>query len=378
MRKRIAAGILCLLLAAQLSVPPAGAAGDYICFLAVGDIILPLSDQTMPFWSDGYLYVDSSIFTDVGRNALRVARTFNNNDKQLILYGGGQSLWFERGQDHGYDLNGGTYYPGCLERNGEVFVPAAVVAKFFGLQYSVTDVQMQSGGQKVRGNLVWLRMPGFVMADQEFFAAATFAMASRFEDYLQKKEETETGTEIPDGTEIDGRRVYLCLKAGEETAAMLDALDRHQSQAAFFCTPAFLENQGDLLRRMAATGQSIGILADGGDTERSVEEQLEAGNRALEQATCGRTRLAMLENSGEEALRTARQMGFRCLEAELDRSGYDLHTASNAASLLRRISTRRGNVAVWLGDRASAAGLRAFLMAAGDAEGRCLAWTETA
>ena len=190
-------------------------------------------------------------------------------------------------------------------------------------------------------------MPGFVMADQEFFAAATFAMASRFEDYLQKKEETETGTEIPDGTEIDGRRVYLCLKAGEETAAMLDALDRHQSQAAFFCTPAFLENQGDLLRRMAATGQSIGILADGGDTERSVEEQLEAGNRALE-------------------------------EAELDRSGYDLHTASNAASLLRRISTRRGNVAVWLGDRASAAGLRAFLMAAGDAEGRCLAWTETA
>lgn len=380
MKKRIAAGILCLLLVFQLSAPPARAAGSYVCFVAAGDSVLPLSDQTMPFWSNGYLYVDSAIFTgSTVRTSLRVSRTFNSNDTQLVLYGGGQSLWFEKGKNHGYDLNGGTYTPGCLERNGDVFVPAAVVARFFGLEYSATEVKLQVGGQTVKGNLAWIRQPGFVMAEKEFYAAATFVMINRYEDYLRTKENRNPAVAgVPDGVEIDGRSVYLCLEAGAHTAAMLDELDRYGAQAAFFCTPEFLEEQGDLLRRMAAMGQSVGVLADAADPKRSVSEQLEAGNRALEQATCGRTRLARVENGNEESLRAAHEMGFRCLEADLDRSGYDLHTAANASSLLQRVSARRGNVTVWLAGRASPAGLRVFLAAAENADGRCLAWTEAA
>ncbi len=378
MKKRITAGLCCLLLVFQLSAPPARAEG-YICFMAAGDMILPLSDQTMPVWYNGYLYIDSSIFTGVGRTALKVARTFNNNDTQLVLYGGGQSLWYERGADHGYDLNGGTYSPGCLVRNGEVYVPAASVAQFFGLVYSVTDVTVQVDGKKVKGNLAWLRRPGFVMQDEEFYAAATFTLASRYQDYLRDKEDQSGETPgVPDGVEIDGRSVFLCLKAGESTPALLDALDRAGAQATFFCTPDFLHNQGDLLRRMAATGQAVGILADAADPDWTVAEQLEAGNRALEQATCGRTRLALIQNGAEADLQAAREAGLRCLEADLDRSSYSLRSASNASALLQRVSARRGNVTVWLADQADAAGLRAFLSAVGDADGRCLAWTETA
>lgn len=380
MKKRLAAALLCLLLILSLSpAPPARAAGGSVCFMAAGDSILPLSDATMPFWSGGYLYVDSAIFSsDVGWSALRVARTFNN-DTQLVLYRRGQSLWFEKGQDHGYDLDGNTYTPGCLVRNGEVFVPAAVVAQFFGLLYSVTDVRLQSGDQRIKGSLVWLRQSGFIMEDQEFFAAATFAIASRYEDYLRAKESQAAppDPEVPSGTEIQGRIVYLCLEAGQETASMLDALDRYRAQAAFFCTPEFLESQGDLLRRMAATGQSVGILADAGDPERSVEDQLRAGNLALDRATCGRTRLALIKNGTEESRRTARALGFRCLEGVPDRGEYELRTASHASTLLRRISAKRGDVSVWLGSRADEAGLRAFLAAAGDVDGQCLAWTET-
>lgn len=378
MKKRILAGLYCLLLVFRLSAPPARAA-EYVCFMAAGDIILPLSDRTMPVWHNGYLYVDSTIFTGVGRTVLKVARTFNNNDTQLVLYGGGQSLWYERDADHGYDLNGGTYYPGCLVRNGEVYVPAASVAQFFGLVYSVTDVTVQVDSKKVNGNLLWLRRPGFVMTDEEFFAAATIPLADRYQEYLREKEaQTAVPPEVPAGTEIEGRSVFLCLKAGENTPDLLDALDRAGAQASFFCTPDFLHNQGDLLRRMAATGQAIGILADGSDPDWTVEEQLEAGNRALEQATCGRTRLALVQNGSAANLQAARDAGFRCLEADLDRSGSDLHTAANASYLLQRVSARRGNVTVWLADRASGAGLRAFLSAAEDADGRCLAWTETA
>lgn len=379
MRKRAAAAALCLLLMFQLSAPPAGAAGSAAFFTAAGDSILPLTDQTMPFWANGALYVDSAIFTDSGWNALRVARTFSSNDTQVILYSRGQSLWFEKGQDHGYDLDGNFYYPGCLERNGRVFVPAATVAQFFGLLYSVTDVRIQVQGQRVTGQLVWIRRPGFIMEDREFFAAATYAIASRYEDYLRDKQDQES-PELPEqpDPEIGGRIVYLCLRGNEETPALLDTLDRYGAQAAFFCTPDFLESQGDLLRRMAATGQSVGILADGGDPERTVAEQLEAGSAALERATCGRTRLAMVENGGAGDLETAWALGFRCLAADLDRRGEDLRTANQAAALLRRVSARGGDVSVWLSNRAGAAGLAAFLSAVEDVEGRCLAWTETA
>lgn len=376
MKKRITAGLCCLLLVFQLSAPPARAEG-YICFMAAGDMILPLSDQTMPVWYNGYLYIDSSIFTGVGRTALKVARTFNNNDTQLVLYGGGQSLWYERGADHGYDLNGGTYSPGCLVRNGEVYVPAASVAQFFGLVYSVTDVTVQVDGKKVKGNLAWLRRPGFVMQDEEFYAAATFTLASRYQDYLRDKEDQSGETPgVPDGVEIDGRSVFLCLKAGESTPALLDALDRAGAQATFFCTPDFLHNQGDLLRRMAATGQAVGILADAADPDWTVAEQLEAGNAALFRATCGKTRLAYLQGGGSQSLQAAREAGFRCLQPDLDRSGYALRNASGALELVQRLAGRRGDASVWLGDTASPAGLRSFLSAAQGAGGLCTAYTE--
>lgn len=387
MKKRLAAALLCLLLILSLSpAPPARAAGGSVCFMAAGDSILPLSDATMPFWYNGVLYIDSAVFTSEtgGRGSLRVARTFNNNDSQLILYGGGRSLWFEQNLDHGYDLDGGSYYPGCQIRNGRYFVPAAVVAKFFDLLYSVTDVQLQSEGQRVRGSLVWLRRPGFIMEDEEFFAAATFAIASRYEDYIREKEsqaeEAEPDPELPeppDAPEYSGQSVFLCLEAGDSTAGLLDVLDRRHVQAAFFCTPAFLESQGSLLRRMTATGHSIGILVEGSDPERGTAEQLELGNQALERATCGRTRLAFLRNGSAAQLRTAQELGFRCLEPGLDRSGYGLRNTSGASNLLRRISGRRGNVSVWLGDAVTAAGLRALLSGAEELELQYLAWTET-
>lgn len=176
---------------------------------------------------------------------------------------------------------------------------------------------------------------------------------------------------------MDGKRICLCIAAGNNASSLLDTLDRYGVQAAFFCTPEFMEQQGDLLRRMTATGQTIAILADAGDKTRTVEEQLEAGNRALRQATCGGTRLVRLENSDKETLLRIQEAGYRCLKPDLDRSGYDLRSASNADSLLRVLARRGDDVTVWLADRVDAAGLRHFLVEMKNDDGRCLAWTET-
>ena len=54
MRRKLAALLLCLLLVFQLSPVPSGAA-ETVYFTAVNKNVLTLSDDTMPFWSGGYL-----------------------------------------------------------------------------------------------------------------------------------------------------------------------------------------------------------------------------------------------------------------------------------------------------------------------------------
>ena len=385
MRKKIAAWILCVLMVFQLSAPPSAKAADYVYFVAVGENILPLSDKTMPFWSGGYLYIASSIITGSVRDILDISCIRNQNQKRLVLYSvkDAESLFFEWEKDYATDKEGNVYYPGAIYKNGEVFVPAALVARLFGLQYSVTAVSTAVDGEAVKGDLVWLRQPGHILSASVFADAATSgAIPERYADYMKSKRaqevESDTAAAPEDGVEVEGRRIYLCLTAGEDASALMDQLDQYQAQAAFFCTPEFMEENGALLRRMTATGQSIGILADADDPDRTVLEQLSAANQVLEEATFGKTRLVRVQNGMEEDFQAVRDAGYRFLEPDLDRSGYQLQGVATANSLLRRIAGQRDDVTVWLADTAGLSGLRAFLSAVGNAEGQCLAWTETA
>ena len=384
MKKRLTALLCCALLVFQLAAPPKAKAANYVYFVAAGENVLPLSDATMPFWNGGYLYIASSIFTGIAREALDIGRSRNDKEKLVVLYSGSRakSLWFEWEKNYAHDVDGNTYYPGAVRRNGEIYVPASLVAQFFGLQYSVNKVNSRVNGELVQGDLAWIRKPGNVLTDKYFMDAASSVIASRYETYLKEKNQQGGASpgvsQVPNGVDIEGKRIYLCMAAGEETQSLLDVLDRYSAQAAFFCTPEFMEQQGDLLRRMTVTGQTVGILANAADRNRTVEEQLEAGNRALERATFGRTRLVRVENGDEQTLQQLREAGYRCLEPDLDRSGYDLRSASNATSLLQRVMARRvDDVAVWLADRVDALGLRYFLGDTKNGDGRCLAWTET-
>lgn len=381
MKKKAAALVLCALLVFQLAVPPAEAAED-VYFIAVQEYILPLSDDTMSFWHGGYLYIPSTIFTGVVRDALDISHTYNSAKKHVVLYGGlrsnGRSIWFELENNYGYDKEGNTFYPGAIMHNGIPYVPAALVAKFFDLQYSITEAP--------QGHLVWLRPPSFDamlgLTPAEFTNASSYSMASRYNEYLKSKENQSTvdssGGPGSAGAEIEGRSIYLCLEAGDTTSTLLDTLDRYGAQAAFFCTVDFLREQGDLLRRMVATGQTVGILADASDPSWTVTEQLEEGNRALAQATCGKTRLVMLKNGNDQAAQAARDAGYCCVTPDIDRTEYGLRSSPNANSLLKRVSAYRGDVSIWLGGTADAMGLRAFLLATENADGRCLALMETA
>jgi len=384
MKRRAASLILCVLLVFQMSLPPARAA-NRVYFTAVGSYVLPLSDNTMPFWSGGYIYIASSIFTGAARETLNVSQVADSGREWVVLYSGsgGESLTFNLSANRALDNNGNAYYPGAILRNGTVFVPANMVSQYFDLVYSVIEVE--------QGSMVWIRQPNYNVSDKLYADAAQYQLNTVYDDYIRAKENVPPAGSAPSvparppvsaagedpAAELSGKLIALCLEAGDAASSLLDALSGYDAGAALFFTPDEMERQGAVLRRMATGGLSVGILADAADPERTVAEQLEAGNAALFRATCGKTRLAYIRNAGTQALQSAGEAGFHCLQPEVDWNGRSLRDAADAKALVQRLAGRRGGAAVWLGADVSPAGLRAFLSAVREEEGRCAAYTET-
>ena len=382
MKKRLAALALCVLLLTQLTVP-AGAEQD-VYFLVTHNEVQPVSDETMPFWSDGYLYIPASIFTGSVWENLGLAFTYVESERTGLLYRDA-SLFLQFPLDKGYTLdnNGEITYPGGIMRNGQFFISAYHVAKHFDLVYTVTAIP--------QGHLVWLRDEDFGLTEKQLANAASFMITQYYEAYLQSKSEslpvtpapnpppsTEPVTPTTPEAQPSGKEAYLCLEANEETEALLDVLDYYGAQAAFFCGEDFLTQRGDLLRRMIASGHTVALTADAQHSSLTVEEQLLRGNALIRQATFGGTRLVWLKNSMAGANAAVQNAGFRRLTEALDRSGYTLRTSNHAKLLQQRIlSHETDRVVIWLGDSATAAGLRALLNLAAQDGTRCLAWTET-
>ena len=372
--RRLAVLALCLLAAVQMTAPPVRAAED-VYFTAVNKNVLTLSDATMPFWYGGYLYVPSSIFSGTGRD-LGVAYYPNLAKQTVLLYVDDtiyRSLVFDANKDYVIDNEGNLYFQPAIQRGGVIFLPISLIARCFGLLYSVMEVE--------RGYLVWVRNPDMDMEERYFADAAKSRMNYEYSQYIQNQSAGAEGPgqEPSEPSAVTGQRIYLGMEAldAAQIQSLLDTLDRYGSRAAFYCTEEFLKAEGDLLRRMAATGHAIGLVADGADS-RPVAEQLEEGNRLLWQAASVKTRLVRIQNASEDDLAEAAAAGFCPLEPDLDRAEHPLSSAAAADILLQRAAGRSGAVTVWLGDGANAAGLGAFLAAVEEAGSSCLAMTETA
>lgn len=143
-------------------------------------------------------------------------------------------------------------------------------------------------------------------------SAAKSRMDYEYNQYLRNQSaEEDIAPEETEPSTVTGQRIYLCVEAADpkRVKSLLDILDRYDAHAAFYCTEAFLREGGDLLRRMTATGQAIGLAVDAA-ADRPVTEQLETGNRLLSQAASVKTRLAWIENAGEESVSAAEAAGF--------------------------------------------------------------------
>ena len=370
--------VLCaVLLLISMAAPNAAAAGG-VYFTAANETIRELTEATMPFWANGDLYVDGSLFEN---KDLYTGFFYNASKNMAVVYSrktANYALYFDLARNRVDNAEGYGYYPPAILRNGVVFVPVSLVTSYFELGYANIRVD--------HGYLLRVRSDKAVLSDRTLADAGSARMDSQYQQYLASKNTQQTEPSGGGGTgetaarppeAPSGRTVRLCFRAGaaENTEALVDLLDGSGARGTFYFSAEQMEDQRDLVRRLAATGHTIGLAADC-NREADAAEQLRLANEVLWRTAGVKTRLCLLENATDAGWQSAEAAGYCCLTPDVDWTETGLRTTSAANSLLKKINGRKGGQTVWLADGAESAGLRAFLRLSEQANHRLVGLTE--
>ncbi|MBS7309275.1 MAG: hypothetical protein KIG27_05935 [Oscillospiraceae bacterium] len=297
--KRLLSLLLSVLMLCTL-LPPRASAAPTLYFTAVNDRMCDLSDETMPFWQNGLLYVAGA--TVDGPDDLGIRYSYNQEKSVAILYKGQRVLYCDLTAGTMENNRTGEQYAGLpIVRSGMVFFPITALAKMFDLKYSSTKIAY--------GYLLRIRDDNAVLSDEYFIDAATDPIQKRYAQYERAHAAAEQENETPAQVETPVRRddltVYLLLPAanGFMLTQLLSTLENYQSHATLLLTPELLESAGDGVRRAAATGNAVALCISA-ETADEALAQIERGNDALWRAASLRTRLVYLE-SADKTLRAA-------------------------------------------------------------------------
>ncbi|MBS7219126.1 MAG: hypothetical protein KH028_06870 [Oscillospiraceae bacterium] len=343
--RRLLALVCTLALCLGLS-GPVSAAGD-VYFSVVNDSMITLSDNTMPVWSGGVLYVPHSVFDGTNSTGIGFGLNFSYNRDTGIasLFTTQQILTFDLNRGISYDYISGTPLKGrAILRNGRPYLPVGQVCSFFGLSYSVIAIP--------EGHIVRVKNGSVSLSDAAFVDAASNLISRYLREYNQAQQSpptpgvrppTVSGTEAPLQEEpetTDNPQVYLGFRCDDTQglSQVLDALDARNKVGIFFFPPDALEREDDLLYRILGSGHSVGLLAEG-ETTAATSRLLERGSRTLERIGYIRTTLALVPNSQRNALQDE---GWICWNETVNAvpTGRQVSASSHANAVIRKISSR--------------------------------------
>ena len=349
--KRSAALVLVLTMLVTL-LNTAQAAGN-IYLTAVNENLLELTSDTMPTWSNGVLYVPYTVFDGsyTGIN-LGISSSYSRDEGTVTLYTLQQMVVF--------DLNRGTCYNPLTEqtlsgrailRNGRPYVPVASVCSFFGLSYSVIDID--------EGYIVRIKGSGVVLSDYSFVDSAQNSIRNRIRDYNQANQSQPTpgvlpptynpeepGTDITvpdDPVDADVIPTYLAFSCEDSQglSEILDTLDSRNQRAIFFFDAQGLERQDDLIFRILGSGYSIGLIAQGRSTS-ATNRLLEEANQTLSQVAYTRTSVVLVPESQREELEAEGWICWNETASAVPTQGVGTNTYAN--QVLKRISGNHARV----------------------------------
>lgn len=343
--KRSAALVLVLTMLVTM-LNTAQAAGN-IYLTAVNENLLELTSDTMPTWSGGVLYVPYTVFDGsyTGIN-LGISSSYSRDEGTVTLYTLQQMVVF--------DLNRGTCYNPLTEqtlsgkailRNGRPYVPVAAVCSYFGLTYSIIDID--------EGYIVRIKSSGVVLSDYSFVDSAQNSIRNRIRDYNQANqsqptpgvlpptynpEEPDTDITVPDDpVDTDVIPTYLAFSCEDSQglSEILDTLDSRNQRAIFFFDAQGLEREDDLIFRILGSGYSIGLLAQGRSAS-ATNRLLEQANQTLAQVAYTRTSVVLVPESQREELEAEGWICWNETASAIPTQGIGTNTHAN--QVLSRIS----------------------------------------
>ena len=271
--KRFLCLLLVLLMVFSLT-PNETRAETTVYFTAVNDQLLPdLSDETMPFWSGGRLYVPSTVITGTD---LGLFYSRSRDKSTAVVYRQGSALTFNFAAGTVADQNDRQYSGPAIVRSDVVFLPLDLLTQFFSLDYSYTRVTY--------GYLVRVKSDTVVLSDAKFIDAAAMSMEQRYNEYMKTHSESNDPGNTPDQN-TDGDRDLVCLAlrvTDEESAnALLDTLVSDNATATFLFSEEQLSSLGDLLRRVVISGNAAALRIDASGGSSRTVSAIERANNAL-------------------------------------------------------------------------------------------------
>ena len=337
--RRIICLCLALLMGLSLVSGSVRAVGS-VCFTAVNDQLLPLSDETMPFWSSSTFYIP---YTAVENGDLDIYSSRNQDRSTVVLYRMRNAITFNYAHGTIETNTGQNYSGGPVIRGGVIFVPLDVL--YSRLTY---------------GYLLRVKHDSAVLSDAKFVDAAMTSFSSRYVQYERSHapvvaepppvvqeapvEEEEKRTE----EELE-RTVYLVVEATDaaHTEQILAYLSTGHVTILF--SEQSMVGSDHLLRRLSAGDGEIALRVDASAGAETTLAHIDEANEQLWAVASTKTRLVRLEGASEETARAVVSAGFCPIRYALDFSDGG-STASRMTSRIQRAAdANRGSCCAFLG-----------------------------
>jgi hypothetical protein len=360
--RRIFCFVLSLLMLFSLAPEPSHAAGTVI-FTAANEKLYPLTDETMPFWSNGVVYVPQAALVD---NDFGIQYSRSREKGTVSLYQLRNGIVFDLNEGSAKSSGGLSFIAQALVRGDTVFFPLDLLCLIFSLEYSYTRVTY--------GYLLRIKNDSVGLSDTVFIDAADPGMAQRYAQYERSHQSAPAGPSTPvdqrPRQEQAERTVYLSVETTDPVFSEL-LLSRLSSRGiAFLFSPQTLQDSGDLLRKLAALGGTIALRIDASSGAEDALSRIRSANDLLWNAASVKTRIVLLDGASGETLRAVSESGYCPLRFHLDYSGGQPVVSRMCSQIFSAADRSGGSCSVFLGtDSAALDSLPSLL--SGFREGNC-------
>lgn len=339
--KKFLAAFLTLALCLTVLVPIPAEAAD-VCFTAIDDSVLKLTNENMPIWSGGVLYAPYTTFNeaDNGIRNWNIQVSYSKNGNRVTVFDTRRFLEFDlRTGTCWDDLTGIAYSGGAVVRGGQPYLPVGIVCEHFDLSYSYREIN--------QGDLLRIKTDEVVIQDRDFPDAAENVLNHRLREYNQSQPGVSS-TSTPGGTQqpsqntkpeneqsVDTYLAFRC-KDAEHLETVLNVLDGMREKGMFFLTRELIEGRSDLVLRILGSGNGVGLLAETDSIEQT-RALLAAGERALAEQVFARATAVLVEKDLRGELEAE---GWVCWNSTLDLTP---DSASGANYFSNRVLNQLGN-----------------------------------